>query len=194
LAAFRSLTDARWLALAAAGVMGQAAGLWRPLARPRARARARGRSVAAAMSSTILTASKPIPTEVAMALTNTDMFNEQLTRAIAMLYKAHPTPISYFPSDSLWTPEITERDADYQNKSSVSGGTLTWLHRNNFISGQYSAKGFGSEIVGAQLTGSGYRIACTKEGNYGNRTLGEIACSAQSDRDFEFVAARFVGA
>ena len=135
-----------------------------------------------------------------MTNSNTDMFNEHLTRAVAQLYEAHPATI-YLPSDNLWEPPITQRDADYQHKSPISAGTLTWLYRNGFVGGDYSPRGLGCEIVGAQLTSSGYRIAHRKEGNYGGSPLGDVAVSAtkspdnsRSIRDFEFVAGRFTGA
>ncbi len=51
-------------------------------------------------------------------------FNELLTRAIAKLYKTHPALLN-LASDELWEPPLKQTDADYQQKTTISGSTLT---------------------------------------------------------------------
>ncbi len=134
-----------------------------------------------------------------MENSNIEIFNEQLTRAIGRLYEAHPSVVT-LGSDELWASPLSRIDEIYSKKSAISGGTLTWLYRNEFVGGKYDAVGDGCIIFGAQLTSSGYRIAHKKEGNYRSATLGEVAIAAittpeqpSSKTAFSLIASRFTG-
>src|SRR5271156_4053603 len=108
-------------------------------------------------------------------------FNELLTRAIAALYRNHPSPQN-LASDDLWNPPIKSADADYDKKTTVSGGTLTWLFRNGFVGGEFREFQSGSSaIFKAQLTAHGYRVASALQTNYGNMPLGQVAIKAATD-------------
>jgi len=132
-------------------------------------------------------------------MTNTpnDDFKIQITRAFAQLYEAHPRTL-LMGSDNLWDPPITTADPDYTQKAAISGGTLTWLHRNGIVDGNLTAYMNGGVMVaGAQLTARGYRLAQKQEQNAGGISLGQLAAdtvaspsSPDATANFELIARR----
>lgn len=120
-------------------------------------------------------------------------YNVLLTRVIADLYRHHPSPLNLI-SDEIWDPPLKRTDADYAQKSATSGGTLTWLYRNGFVSGDYKETQTGAVIFKAQLTSHGYRMASQPQINYGNMPLGQVAIDAvanPSETRFAWVAQKF---
>lgn len=133
-------------------------------------------------------------------MSDNDEFKLQVTRVFARLYQNHPTAIT-LASDDLWEPPLTQKDNDYTKKAALSGGTLTWLYRNNIVSGEFhETNNGGGYVAGAQLTAHAYRIATHAEDNYGAIPLGQVAVEAMADlsspgagKAIDWVSRRFLG-
>jgi hypothetical protein len=110
---------------------------------------------------------------------NISEFNAQVTRAIAALYKAHPTKIN-LSADNILVPPAAKTDADYEARMEFASGTITWLYRNGLVTGELDETSNLSLIVGAQLSARSYETFIRPEGHDNTRPLGQLAISASS--------------
>jgi hypothetical protein len=109
---------------------------------------------------------------------NISEFNAQVTRAIAALYKAHPTKID-LGAEHILVPPAAKADADFETRMEFASGTLAWLFRNGLVTGELNEDSF-SLIFGAQLSARSYETFIRPEANANNRPLGQLAISASS--------------
>jgi hypothetical protein len=106
-------------------------------------------------------------------------FNAQVTRAIAALYKAHPTKID-LGAEHILVPPAAKTDADFETRMGFASGTLTWLCRNGLITGELDETAKFAAIFGAQLSARSYETFIRPESNANNQPLGQLAISAIS--------------
>jgi hypothetical protein len=106
-------------------------------------------------------------------------FNIQVMRAIAALYKQHPT-VTILGAEQLAATQISPTDQDFEKKMETVSGTLRWLFRNRIITGTFDEGTRFPAIFDAQLSASACHILSTNEPNAQNQTLGELAISAAS--------------
>ena len=107
---------------------------------------------------------------------NISEFNAQVTRAIAALYKAHPTTID-LGAEHILAPPAAKTDADFETRMEFASGTLTWLFRNGLVTGELNEDRF-SIIFGAQLSARSYETFIRPEGHTNSKPLGQLAISA----------------
>ena len=110
---------------------------------------------------------------------NISEFNAQVTRAIAALYKAHPTKIN-LGAEHILAPPAAKTDADFEMRMEFSSGTLTWLFRNGLVTGELNESADFAVIVGAQLSARSYETFIRPEGHANSKPLGQLAVSASS--------------
>jgi hypothetical protein len=108
---------------------------------------------------------------------NISEFNAQVTRAIATLYKAHPTKIN-LGAEHILAPPAAKTDTDFETRMEFATGTLTWLVRNGLVTGDLNEDGNSSLIFGAQLSARSYETFIRPEGHASNKPLGQLAISA----------------
>ena len=95
---------------------------------------------------------------------NISEFNAQVTRAIAALYKAHPTKIN-LGAEHILAPPAAKTDADFETRMEFASGTLTWLVRNGLVTGELNETASLALIVGAQLSARSYETFIRPEGH-----------------------------
>jgi hypothetical protein len=116
-------------------------------------------------------------------------FKTQVLRAFVALYRAHPRLID-LSSEQTHFPPPNRNDISYTDELLSSGGTITWLSRNSFVSGEFHEMNPGSCMTSAQLSQRGYAIFRKVHSNVG-RSLGEAAVEAidkQDEREISVLA------
>lgn len=108
-------------------------------------------------------------------------FKTQVLRVFVALYRAHPRVIE-LSSEQTHSPPPNRNDISYTDELISSGGTIAWLYRNRFVSGEFHEMNPGSCMTGAQLSASGYAIFRKVHSNVG-RSLGEAAVEAIDKHD-----------
>jgi len=108
-------------------------------------------------------------------------FKIQVLRAFVALYHAHPRVIE-LSSEQTHSPPPYRNDFSYTAELLSSGGTITWLYRNGFVSGEFQEANPGSFMTNAQLSARGYAIFRKVHPNVG-RPLGEAAIEAINNQD-----------
>ena len=105
-------------------------------------------------------------------------FNAQVTRAIAALYKAHPTTID-LGAEHILAPPAAKTDTDFETRMEFASGTLTWLFRNGLVTGELKLNEDRFSIIfGAQLSARSYETFIRPEGHTNSKPLGQLAISA----------------
>jgi hypothetical protein len=125
----------------------------------------------------IQTGHHPFFVEIAVTTDNIAEFNVIVLRAIAILYKAHPVPVS-LAADQLTIPLAKRGEEDYVERMEVVQGTLRWLQDNGFVKGTLDTNITFAPMLSAQLRAFAYRIVSAKEPNAVNQTLGEAVVNA----------------
>src|SRR3981081_1286934 len=95
------------------------------------------------------------PPDSAMIDDNISEFNAQVTRAIATLYKAHPTKMD-LGAEHILVPPVAKTDSDFEARMEFASGTLTWLYRNGLVTGELNETATFALILGAQLSARSY--------------------------------------
>ena len=108
-------------------------------------------------------------------------FKVQVIRAFVALYRAHPRTIE-LSSAQTHSPPPYRNDFSHTDELLSSGGTITWLYRNGFVSGEFQETNPGSFMTNAQLSARAYAIFRKSHPNVG-RSLGEAAVEAVDKQD-----------
>src|ERR1700730_867133 len=108
-------------------------------------------------------------------------FKIQVLRAFVALYRVHPCVIE-LSSEQTHFPPPNRNDVNYTDELTSSGGTITWLSRNGYVSGELQEMNPGSFMMNAQLSGIGYAIFRKIYPNVG-RPLGEASVEAVDKHD-----------
>jgi len=107
-----------------------------------------------------------------------DDFKIQVLRAFVALYRGHPRVIGLSSAQTHFPPP-TRNEADFSDKVASSGGAVTWLHRNGYVTGEARP---GSFMTSAQLSRGGHAIFRQFHPIEG-RPLGDAAIEAVDDGD-----------
>jgi hypothetical protein len=98
-------------------------------------------------------------------------FNIQVLRIVATLYKAMPRTMH------VQIPIATGSQQNDKDISSFASGTITWLHRNIYVTGTLHPSG---AIINAQLSALTYGVLQKQEQNAPELTFGELVLDAAS--------------